>query len=106
MQIYYSDRSIHHTKAQTIAIKIDRDRLYYRTIVLLCYPIHRFMVIYKYNNKWIYSSTNEFIKYSSDRSIYLPYIFALVPYKAFLIATLGYSTNKPLIGLKSQNKGL
>jgi hypothetical protein len=36
---------------QTIAIKIDRDCLYYHTIVLLCYPIHHYMVIYKYNNK-------------------------------------------------------
>ena len=84
----------------------DRDRLYYSTIVLLCYPIHHYMVIYKYNNKRVYSSTNEFIKYSSARIAIVPYTFVLVPYKASLIATLGDSTNKPLIGLKLQNKGL
>lgn len=77
-----------------IAIKIDRDHLYYRTIVLLCYPIHHYIVIYKHSNKLSYSSTNESVKYSSAKIAIAPYTFALVPCKAFLIATLGYSTNK------------
>lgn len=58
------------------------------------------MVIYKHSNKLIYSSTNESVKYSSAKIAIALYTVALVPCEASLIAILGYSIDKPLIGLK------